>query len=111
MSKAILVMDMPDCCFHCDFCHEKHYDRRYQIEGEKFCGIEDMEVDEYYDSFYSEEPMRPNWCPLRELPEKKREKYGLCRQNSSGGWDTYGEKVDSVAIGYNQCIDDICKLG
>ena len=111
MPKAILVMDMPDSCFHCDCCHEKPYDNRYRIEGEKFCGIEDMEVDKYYDSFYSEEPMRPNWCPLKELPEKKREKYGLCRQNSSGGWETYGEKVDSVAIGYNQCIDDICKLG
>lgn len=36
MSKAILVMDMPDSCFHCDFCHEKHYDNRYRIEGEKF---------------------------------------------------------------------------
>ena len=23
MSKAILVMDMPDSCFHCDCCHEK----------------------------------------------------------------------------------------
>ena len=31
--------------------------------------------------------------------------------NSSGSWDTYGEKVDSVAVGYNQCLDDICKLG
>ena len=94
MSKAILVMDMPDCCFHCDFCHEKHYDRRYQIEGEKFCGIEDMEVSEYYDSFYSEEPMRPRWCPLKEMPEKMKYCNG-----------TYNGEVK----GWNLCLEEILK--
>ena len=39
MSKAILVMDMPDSCFHCDCCHEKPYDNKYRIEGDKFCRI------------------------------------------------------------------------
>lgn len=94
MSKAILVMDMPDCCFHCDFCHEKVYDRRYQIEGEKFCGIEDMEVDTYYNSFYSEEPMRPSWCPLKEMPEKMKYCNGI-----------YNGQVK----GWNNCIEEILK--
>ena len=92
MTKAILVMDMPDSCFHCDCCHEKPYDRRYRIEGEKFCGIEDMEVSEYYDSFYSEEPMRPSWCPLKEMPEKMKYCNG-----------TYNGEVK----GWNLCLEEI----
>ena len=94
MSKAILVMDMPDSCFHCDCCHEKPYDKRYRIEGEKFCGIEDMEVSEYYDSFYSEEPMRPSWCPLKEMPEKMKYCNGI-----------YNGEVK----GWNLCLEEIFK--
>ena len=96
MSKAILVMDMPDSCFHCDCCHEKPYDRRYRIEGEKFCGIEDMEVSKYYDSFYSEEPMRPSWCPLQEQPIEEEE-----------GSDCFDEFEDGYAQGWNDCIEEI----
>ena len=53
---------------------------------------EDIEVNEYYDSFYSEEPMRPSWCPLKELPEKMKYCNG-----------TYNGEVK----GWNNCIDEI----
>lgn len=99
MSKAILVIDMPDSCFHCDCCHEKPYDNRYKIEGEKFCGIEDMEVDKYYDSFYSEKSMRPSWCPLKELPTKEN---GEMKIRSD-------EYSDGFTDGFNACLDVICK--
>lgn len=99
MSKAILVMDMPDSCDKCPlFCN--YY-------SDMCCGgLHNRTIDYPYP-----EKFRQEWCPLRELPKKKQERYGLCRQNSSGSWDTYGEKIDSVAVGYNQCLDDICKLG
>ena len=100
MSKAILVMDMPDSCFHCDCCHEKPYDNRYRIEGEKFCGIEDMEVDKYYDSFCSKEPMRPSWCPLKELLTKESEEMTIRSDEYSDGF----------ADGFNSCLDEIYKL-
>ena len=100
MSKAILVMDMPDSCFHCDCCHEKPYDNRYWIEGEKFCGIEDMEVDKYYDSFCSKEPMRPSWCPLKELPTKESGEMTIRSDEYSDGF----------ADGFNSCLDEIYKL-
>ena len=100
MPKAILVMDMPDSCFHCDCCHEKPYDNRYRIEGEKFCGIEDIEVGEYYDSFYSEEPMRPSWCPLKELPTKESGEMTIRSDEYSDGF----------ADGFNSCLDEIYKL-
>ena len=96
--KAILIMDMPDSCDKCPlFC--SHY-------SDMCCrGLYSRTIDYPYS-----EKFRQEWCPLKELPEKKQEKYGLCRQNSSGCWDTYGEKVDSVAVGYNQCLVDICEL-
>lgn len=100
MSKAILVMDMPDSCFHCDCCHEKPYDNRYRIEGEKFCGIEDMEVDKYYDSFCSKEPMRPSWCPLKELLTKESGEMTIRSDEYSDGF----------ADGFNSCLDEIYKL-
>ena len=50
------------------------------------------------------ENFRQEWCPLIELPKKKQEKY-----SPFGSYDTYEEKVDSVIVGYNQCLDDICK--
>ena len=100
MPKAILVMDMPDSCFHCDCCHEKPYDNRYRIEGEKFCGIEDMEGDKYYDSDWSKEHMRPSWCPLKELPTKESGEMTIRSDEYSDGF----------ADGFNSCLDEIYKL-
>ena len=89
MSKAFLVMDMPDSCFHCDMCH-------YRIEGYKFCGIEDMEVNDYYDGFYVDKLIRPDWCPLKELPEKLKYDNG-----------TYNGEVK----GWNKCLEKIVEIG
>lgn len=65
MDKAVLVMDMPEDCFKCRFL---------RIDGEygnviESCGALEtaMSVDlEIYD--------KPDWCPLREIPEKKETK-------------------------------------
>lgn len=62
------VESLPKSCFFCDCCHTKDYDNRYQVSGEKFCGIENMEVNDYYDH-NKETGCRPNWCPLREIPD------------------------------------------
>ena len=61
------VKSLPSSCFDCDCCHEKDYDSEYRICGEKFCGIENMEVDYYYDHNYENYVGRPNWCPLELL--------------------------------------------
>lgn len=63
MDKAVLIMDMPEDCFKCRFLR---IDVEYGIES---CGALEtaMSVDlETYD--------RPDWCPLREIPEKKETK-------------------------------------
>lgn len=66
---AYFVVSLPKSCFFCDCCHTKDYDRTYRIDGEKFCGIENMEVDYYYDHNLQNNVGRPNWCPLREVPD------------------------------------------
>lgn len=60
---------LPNSCFYCDCCHTKDYDSRYKIDGEKFCGIMNIEInDDYYDH-NDETGYRPDWCPLRMIPD------------------------------------------
>jgi hypothetical protein len=66
---AYFVTSLPKSCFFCDCCHTKDYDNRYQFDGEKFCGIENMEVGYYYDHNLCNNVGRPDWCPLREIPD------------------------------------------
>ena len=97
------VKEIPEGCNVCDCCYTKPYNNKYKIDGEKFCGILNEDVEVYY--YHGDG--RPEFCPLRKIPEKKRETYQLNRIDSRGYFETYGEAVDNIAIGYNQCIDDI----
>lgn len=93
MSKAILVIDMPSSCFYCDFCHTKDYNCNYQIDGDKYCCIKELNVNDYY---YDEKPIpKPKWCPLMSLPEKK----------IVVPMDTASEVV--FKYGWNSCLDNI----
>lgn len=96
MSKYILVTDTPNSCFECDYCHTKDYDYRKQIDGEKFCGIKNMNVNDYYDY---ENKRKPDWCPLRELPERKKLE----------GFTSFAD--DMKVIGWNACLDEILNRG
>ena len=93
MSKAILVMDMPESCFYCDCCHIKDYYYRRKIYDEKFCGIENMEVTFYHDQAYYDNYTKPDWCPLKPLPEKE----DVNLFNDRAGY----------SLGWNACIDEI----
>ena len=65
MVKAVLVIDMPESCDMCDFADDTQPPRY----GERtlYCnapGIGD-DVTDYI-------ACRPDWCPLRELPQKQQ---------------------------------------
>lgn len=45
-------------------------------------------------------------CPLKELPEKQNETYKILRYDN-----VYAERKDSVAVGWNKCIDEILRGG
>lgn len=76
MNKAILVMDMPESCFECNFCVELAAHDRCVAAGKSIFTIK-----------------KPDWCPLKELPEKM-EGYNSIK------WQ-WGEYED----GWNHCID------
>ena len=81
MSKAILVMDMPKNCFDC----------RFQEMG--FCeavhSVGEMIPDDDLES-------KPDWCPLREMPEKKK----------TIGTESETERI-YMNCSWNDCIDAI----
>lgn len=90
MAKAILVMDMPESCDMCDFVDDMQPPRY----GEKtlYCGIPGMgeDVTDYI-------ACRPEFCPLRELPEK---------EHNNNGYDEYSDGYDA---GWNACLNKILK--
>lgn len=88
MSKSILVIDTPKRCSMCEFLKEYNKDHYCSRLGEN-----DV-VDEY---MQSTPKGKPNWCPLKEMPEKK--KFNL----------TEGEFDTGKRYGYNDCIDEILK--
>lgn len=93
MAKAILVMDMPESCDMCDFVDDEQPPRY----GEKtlYCGVPGIgeDVTDYIGC-------RPDWCPLRELPEKKETTYPqACYENSY--W------TDEMKAGFNICLNEM----
>lgn len=93
MAKAVLIMDMPESCDMCDFV-DNEQPPRY---GEKtlYCGVPGMgeDVTDYI-------ACRPEFCPLRKLPEKK-ETFTPLECHSNGKW------TEGMKAGYNACLDKI----
>lgn len=81
MSKAVLVIDMPEGCNDCvlNNCH--------------FCDVTNENIESYmYDIM---EVDKPDWCPLKELPHKRyHSAYGVPIEMSE-------DKI------WNKCIDKI----
>ena len=82
--KAILVMDMPSSCLECPIGK----DMSIPIETCIKCPFGKCVIDE-------ETRTRPNWCPLKPMPEK---------QALNGGLTEFQMGARS---GYNLCIDEI----
>lgn len=90
MPKAVLVMDMPESCFGCNFL--------YCNADAGIDSCQAMEVSRIVDSETYE---RPDWCPLRELPEKKEE---LPIEEYE-----FGSLGKAFVSGWNACLDEILK--
>lgn len=95
MSKSVLVIDTPKSCYNCPFGTE-YYDI-YIYKGncelaEHLGKIMTLLTEEYYGF---ESKSRPDWCPLKSLPEKSTTENDMT--------DYQCGMVD----GRNQCIDEI----
>lgn len=87
MAKAILLMDMPECCADC-YCG---YFERDTKKLNLVCGATGEDANNVG---------KPDWCPLRELPEKK-ETFTTIECHSNGKW------TEGMKAGYNACLDKI----
>lgn len=91
MSKCVLVMDMPNGCENCVMAKTRHStDKNYCILTEN--------------NFYDDLQKRPDWCPLKPMPEKK----DICGTYNSEYYAN-GGMMPSAKIGYNACIDELLK--
>lgn len=77
MDKAILVMDMPECCADC-YCG---YFERGTKELNLVCGATGEDANNVG---------KPDWCPLRELPDEK-----------CGAW------TDGMITAYNKYLSEV----
>lgn len=65
MSKSVLVIDTPETCVDCIFCQE------FGIGGRKRACCYATNGDSKNDMIYGYRQSKPDWCPLKLLPEKK----------------------------------------
>ena len=78
MSKSVLVIDTPESC--CS-CYLRGFTLNLQYCRGKLKDIKDVST-------------KPDWCPLKPLPEKMT---GVAQTDH---WN-------SIKAGWNQCIDEI----
>lgn len=87
MSKAILVIDMPESCDKCPLFHGFYTDMT--------CSANNWGIDYPYPKDF-----RQDWCPLKPLPEKIDIE---AERNKPHDIDCDWE----FESGYNACIDEI----
>ena len=90
MSKAVLVMDMPESCGECNF-------NDFGANGLLTC----ICIDDYMELEDDMDTCRPDWCPLRELPEKITEPIDAD--------DVGRDYSEGATTGWNACLDAITR--
>lgn len=95
MSRSVLVIDTPENCYDCPFgtafCSALEYEGLCELADCLGCD-EILITEEHYDC---ESKSRPDWCPLKPLPEKDTKKH-------------FPDEFEcGYAAGWNSCIDEI----
>ena len=89
MSKSVLVIDTPGSCMGCNF---------FIFDGDT--NMDSCMTRETARSVDLEKYDKPEWCPLKPLPEKKE----YVDPTSSAK-----AKKNIIAVGWNTCINMIVK--
>lgn len=88
MPKAVLIMDeMPECCADCSCGYFERGTKKLNL----ICGATGEDANNVG---------KPDWCPLRELPEKMK----VC-----GKYPQPDRIAPSYKVGWNACLDEILK--
>ncbi len=99
MSKSILVIDTPERCSTCEFLRRT---------DENYCYCGRLGFDYQVNGYMKSTPKgKPNWCPLRELPDKKQE----VKYHGNGCFGVNEAMKNGFNMGFNSCIDEILKGG
>jgi hypothetical protein len=79
MSKSVLVIDTPE---NCRSCYLRGFTLNLQYCRGKLKDIKDTSV-------------KPDWCPLKPLPEEKEEEYWRSKLSLAWirGWNTCISKI------------------
>lgn len=104
MAKAVLVMDdMPECCADCCCGYFERGTKKLNL----VCGATGEDANNVG---------KPDWCPLRKLPEKKTNfSEEMKKEKAAGKFDgetgsEYANLVGKIT-GYNACMDEILGKG
>ena len=83
MSKGIIVVDMPEKCCNCAMGFHNECSDRFECFLEPTKELNDPDH------------VKPNWCPIKPIPEKAHH----TNHCDNGRYDK----------GWNECIDEILK--
>ena len=86
MSKGIIVVDIPEDCRDCPL---------RSLADDCIVGRNVME--------YRHDKIKPNWCPIRSIPQKKTLTGDVSNHEKMGN--------ELVRAGWNACIDELLKDG
>ena len=86
MRKSVLVMKTPEQCLDCNLCV-------LDMDGSISCYYNKREIC----SNVGENNSRPEWCPLRPLPDRKE-------ITETYKWE---DRLPSFKCGWNWCLDEI----
>lgn len=86
MKKAVLLMNVPEKCLDCNLCV-------LDMDGSISCYYNKREIC----SNVGENNSRPEWCPLRPLPDRKE-------ITETYKWE---DRLPSFKCGWNWCLDKI----
>lgn len=89
MKKGYILMDMPDKCKVCRF----YYPARDMHTGEYTSGCRIIPT-----MMIREPENKPDWCPIREMPERKR-------PNEFTVSPIIEKQYSEFDRGYNACLD------
>lgn len=97
MSKAVLIMNMPESCGECPFCR-----------GLNECKVKKYLVRDRLFTIFTVDAQimeggKPSWCPLRELPERETE--------MTDADDLGNNYVRGTMDGWNNCLDTMLENG
>lgn len=76
MSKAVLVMDMPESRMGCNFMYCDAENNKESCQARENARVVDLEKES-----------KPDWCPLRTMPEKDKRIDTCLNKQYVRGWN------------------------